>query len=288
LTVIFKNEGLKAVVTGFHSEAFWLEVLNRLNEDSTYFLTPTTAAIIEDDVKEKIEEIILPRQEMNMKSNVYEVLPITLSLALTDSVNPCTFAVFTVILLVSLHTFGRKKAALTGLCFITAVYISYYLLGLGLLHVLAVIPDIKRIVALLGLLIAADSVRRGLKRNFKSPIAGFIKRRIVSLINNPLTPSMAFAAGFIISITILPCSGGPYLIGLGFLSSLREPIYTYLLLALYNIIFVMPMSLILIAFSAFSSNVRKIKALRRTRYNTLELVSGILLTVICIYALIIS
>jgi len=84
---------------------------------------------------------------------------------------------------------------------------------------------------------------------------------------------------------LLPCSGGPYLVGLGLISCLGEPAEAYLLLVLYNLIFAVPLVAILASLLAFSSLSRKMKALRSAKLGLMEIVSGSLLVMACIWIL---
>jgi len=51
----------------------------------------------------------------------------------------------------------------------------------------------------------------------------------------------ALTAGFIVSLFLLPCTSGPYVVVLGLLAEKVELAKTFSLLVLYNLIFVAPM-----------------------------------------------
>jgi len=82
------------------------------------------------------------------------MLPIVLSCALVDSVNPCTFAVFTGLLVTTLHTIGRRRMVFSGLSFTLAIFIVYLLIGLNLARTLAIYPVAKYVVSVLAMSMA--------------------------------------------------------------------------------------------------------------------------------------
>lgn len=58
---------------------------------------------------------------------------ILLPAALADSINPCAFAILFVILSSILsQSQSRKKVLFTGLAFTASIFMSYYLMGVGL------------------------------------------------------------------------------------------------------------------------------------------------------------
>jgi len=208
-------------------------------------------------------------------------------LALADSVNPCTFAVYTALLLTSSYYLGKKKTVTTGLSFILAVFIGYYILGLGLLQLFSVIvPHLTKALAFIGLAIGVFSIISGLKPEYKSPIPRSLRSFIdIRISKSYVSPLASFLLGLIASVTLLPCSSGPYLVGLGLLSTFKESAQAYLLLALYNTIFVAPLIVILAAILLSRRLSHKIKAFRSTKLGIMELMSGVLLTLVCSYLL---
>jgi len=83
--------------------------------------------------------------------------------ALADSINPCAFAVMLLLLTTILSkTQNKKKAFLAGLLFALAVFITYFLLGLGILQLLGNLESLfrlKRIVGIIGFLVALANLK---------------------------------------------------------------------------------------------------------------------------------
>jgi len=83
-------------------------------------------------------------------------------MTLADSVNPCTFSIFTALLLLTFSLSKEKRRIfIVGLPFITAIFLSYMLLGLGLIKVFSYIPAIKYVIVLFGLTFGIFSVLSG-------------------------------------------------------------------------------------------------------------------------------
>lgn len=237
-----------------------------------------TYVITDENVKSKLEELFI-EESVNLPFIAL------ISLALSDSINACTFAVFTALLLITLNTLGKNRAIIIGTCFISAIFISYYLLGLGLIRFFALIPNIGKIVSILGIFIGVFNIVRGLRPDFKSPLPKTIRKFITPQIDESfLSPIASFFLGLIISLTLLPCTGGPYLIGVILLASL-EPIQKYAYLALYNVIFIAPLIIILLLISLSAECSRKIKTFRSSKLGVMEFASGLILLAVCLYIL---
>ncbi|MCK9379383.1 MAG: hypothetical protein M0P97_04550, partial [Candidatus Moranbacteria bacterium] len=64
--------------------------------------------------------------------------PIIVGAALVDAINPCAFAVLIILVATVIGAQGRKKALWSGLLFSLAVFVSYFLMGLGLYKVITI------------------------------------------------------------------------------------------------------------------------------------------------------
>jgi len=214
------------------------------------------------------------------------IWPVTTA-ALADSVNPCTFSVFTALLLLSASAGGRRRSVLVGSAFVVAVFLAYYALGLGLIEVFAAAPWLKYTVAILGIAVGSYEICTSLGGRFKSPLPAPLYRttsRLVNWTSKAASIPLAFAAGMVISVTLLPCSSGPYLVATSLLAGL--PTYErLLLLGMYNLIFVAPLIGILLIVGALQKKVREVKAWRTKKLHVMNLVAGTLLVLICLYAL---
>ncbi|BAA30339.1 cytochrome c biogenesis CcdA family protein [Pyrococcus horikoshii] len=197
-------------------------------------------------------------------------IPQFFSLAILDSINPCTFVVYTIFLIaLSVKGLPKKSLYIVGLAFIVAVYISYYSLGVGLVIItgkipvswagyLAVILGIYNIVT--GILEKSRTVGKGKLRKLAFSVEGTMVGGLI--------------LGFMVSLTLLPCSMGPYVVYATIVSKMK--LLAYLMLALYNLIFVLPLFVILFGMGSLTDS----KSFSRTivkHSRELSVVSGILL-----------
>jgi cytochrome c biogenesis protein CcdA len=210
------------------------------------------------------------------------------SLAIVDSINPCTFIFYTALILLALGL-GRGRALSVGLSFIMAVFAGYYVLGLGLLRFVSLIPYgyLKYAVGFLGLALALDNIVRGVRREFKPRTPRLVRRLMSFFVYRAyISPLISITFGFIASFTLLPCSGGPYVVGLGLLSTVKDAVQRYALLLIYNLVFITPLLIILIALTASSRIADKVGLIRGSeKVKIIPLTSGILLATACLILL---
>jgi len=177
-------------------------------------------------------------------------VPSILIAAAIDSINPCAFAVL-IFLLAYLTSLGeRRRIAAVGCTYITTVFVVYFVAGLGLLTVVqqsgltGIVFTFAAVIAILAGLINIAEVL--LKREiFTLAIPVSQKGAIERYIRRASIPS-AIALGALVSMVELPCTGGVYLAILGLLGDRMTVIEGIPYLLLYNLIFVLPLILILI------------------------------------------
>ncbi len=208
-------------------------------------------------------------------------LPLVIGAAIVDAVNPCAFAVL-LILLMTILAAGRRRTVLTAGCaFSAAIFISYYLMGLGVYSVVAsfrtahaFMTIIGVIAIILGLLNLKDFFWYG--KGFLMEVPLSWRPRLKKLLRSVTNPVGAFLIGFLVSLFLLPCTSGPYIVILSMLGHqvTRGLALRYLLL--YNAVFVAPMFLITIA-TFFGLNVEKAEAQRVKSLRWLHLIAGIIM-----------
>ncbi len=201
-------------------------------------------------------------------------IPQFLALALSDSINPCTFVVYTLFLVaLSVKGLERRKLYLVGAAFITAVYISYYTLGLGLTIIAGRIP--VRWAGYFAVLFGLYTAATGLMERSRIGDKRELRRKVFS---SETTVAGALLLGFTVSTTLLPCSAGPYIVYSTIISHGSRPMML-LLLALYNLIFILPLTVILLAMGGIQESKEFSRAM--VRHSTeLSVVAGILLILI--------
>ena len=185
------------------------------------------------------------------------------SAGLLDGINPCAFA--TLIFFISYLTLvGRKRKEIlyVGMGFSGAVFVTYLLIGFGILSFvqhLSFLPLFSRIVYILtivfalvlGILSLYDYVqlRRGRPSEMKLQLPDFLKKRVHQTIRKESKSTHYFlaavGAGFIVSLLEFTCTGQVYLPTILFVTnipSLRASALFYLIL--YNVMFIVPLLII--------------------------------------------
>lgn len=214
------------------------------------------------------------------------------ALALADAVNPCALAVLTLVLITVLTYNPNKKARVlwAGLMFTLAVYILYLFYGLILVHVfknyITVISGAQfyfyKILAigsiLLGILNLKDFIRYR-PGGFATEMPVALRPKVAKLISKITSPIGAFFIGVVVTLFLLPCSIGPYLIASGILSYI-DFVKTLPWLLYYNLLFVLPMiAITLIVYIGYTS-VERIKEWKENNVLYLHLAAGIILTLL--------
>lgn len=179
-------------------------------------------------------------------------LGLILGSAAIDSVNPCAIGVL--ILMISVILGGHKSVGrmmLLGGLYILSIFITYLLAGLGLLFFLGSIPlfvteyisiTVGSIIVLLGLVEIKDYFWYG--RGFSLGIPVRFTKKIHELAKNITVPGVILTGAFVAGVE-LPCTGAPYLAIITILST-NFNLTTLLMLILYNIVFVLPLVIILL------------------------------------------
>jgi len=201
--------------------------------------------------------------------------------SLVDAINPCEFAVLIILMTTILATGNPRKALLAGLAFSVSIFISYFLMGLGLYKALSLgsisgwfFQIVGWLAILLGLFNLKDYFWYG--KGFLMEVPLSWRPKLKNLIHSVTSPGGAFAIGFLVSLFLLPCTSGPYIVILGMLAKNTFDIQAVLYLLLYNLIFVSPMILISLAiYKGF--NPAKAEEIRQKRLKTLHLITGIIM-----------
>ncbi|MGC9115453.1 MAG: hypothetical protein ACP5HH_05565 [Fervidicoccaceae archaeon] len=170
------------------------------------------------------------------------------SLAITDAVNICVISIYSLLLLMIATRKSRKIAAISGLLFTAGVFTGYMLLGLGLLKVISAFGGVptqilRYILVAYGALLVASSfytyARRKRCKVCKDDV-GFLGKFFSAGRWVEKSPLLHFVFGLLLSIALIPCSAGPYVVFLVILSSITG-VARILYLLVYVLIFVAPL-----------------------------------------------
>ena len=210
------------------------------------------------------------------------------SLAAVDAINPCAFAVLILMLttVIAYNPGNRRSILLSGLAFVASVFILYFLYGLVIIKFFQVVQALTavRIFIFKGLGVAAmvfgvlnirDFVRYKPGRlGTEMPL--LMRPRVQKLISRITSTKGAFLVGVFVSIFLLPCTIGPYVIAGGILS-VFEMMENVPPLLLYNLIFVLPMLGIVGGVYLGFRRVEDFSSWKDRNISKLHLVAGILM-----------
>lgn len=210
-------------------------------------------------------------------------IPILIGAALVDSINPCEFAVLLILMATILAAGNKKRALFSGIAYSISIFISYFLMGLGLYSVISSIGTptlfikiIGFIAVIIGILNLKDYFWYGKFFVMEVPLSW--RPKLKALVKSITGPISAFLIGFLVSLFLLPCTSGPYIVILGMLGHGETFIKAVLLLLLYNLIFILPMLVITIGVY-FGMNVAKAEETRTKNLRLLHLIAGIIMVI---------
>ena len=207
---------------------------------------------------------------------------LTTKLALVDAINPCELAVEAALLAILL-TKSRRSVLIGGSLFVITVYLMYLIYGLVLHRILSYFHGLVFyfLIALLTILIILEFLAYFRYKPGLISVEMPMKLRPLAkkIIEKTHSPIMAIPVAVVISLFLLPCTSGPYIIFLGLSESIN---WFYLLYYLF--IFVSPM-IIVMFLVYFGTLPEKIKVWRERHIREIHLISGILLLLVLLYLL---
>jgi cytochrome c biogenesis protein CcdA/thiol-disulfide isomerase/thioredoxin len=238
-------------------------------------------------------EITISEQDSSSRITLGRII----GLGLADSVNPCALSILALVL-ISIITYNpgsRKQILLAGLSFVLAVLVMYIGYGFLIIKAFQVVESITVIrqflYGKLGLnlilgIVASFLGLLGLKDFFayKPGTVGtemplFLRPKMNKLVAKATSPIATFTIGLLVTVFLLPCTIGPYIIlgGIlaeeGFVSAVPS-------LLLYNFLFVSPMLFVTVLVYIGSKKAEEVKDWRDRNVRYMHLVAGILLLAI--------
>ncbi|MBW2971975.1 cytochrome c biogenesis protein [Candidatus Woesearchaeota archaeon] len=204
------------------------------------------------------------------------------SAAAVDAINPCAFAVLIILLTTILAAGKRKRVLMAGLAFTISIYISYLLMGIGLFSALqaaGVTHLFYSVVAALAILVGLFNLKDYLwyGKWFIMEVPLSWRPKMKTLIKGVTSVPGAFLIGFVVSLFLLPCTSGPYIVILGLLAKTATKNYALGMLLLYNFIFVLPMLIITAAIYFGFTTTEKAEEWRTRKLKTLHLIAGVIM-----------
>ncbi len=218
--------------------------------------------------------------------------------ALADSINPCVFGVLIFLMAYMTRVFKNKvRMLIAGLIYIIAVYLAYFLIGVGiftLAYTAGLAKQFYWLAAIIAIAAGAFEIKdyfwygRGFSLQMLPGGAKRLKKissamKKMETKHPVLSLGVAAALGVMVVFLELPCTGAPYLAILGMLSSGAYAEGMPLLL-LYNLVFILPLFVIIgLVYTGKAS--KKLEKWRKAHRGLMRLFIGLFLMLLGLYML---
>ena len=191
-------------------------------------------------------------------------LPVIVLAGIVDGINPCSFTLLLLFITALLATVGgagkdgvalaRRRMLLNGGTFIFAIFLAYLLFGTGLMRVSSALAQNHlgaRLGALLSILLGLwmlkDYFLPGVGPKLAAPrwVAGRARG-----VDGAASAVTMFGLGALISLCTVPCSGAVYIAIISLLALQDNFVLNYSYLLIYNVMFILPLAVILLLASS--------------------------------------
>ncbi|OGE83785.1 MAG: hypothetical protein A2846_00030 [Candidatus Doudnabacteria bacterium RIFCSPHIGHO2_01_FULL_49_9] len=218
---------------------------------------------------------------MGVEAQIPTIITVVTAAAI-DSINPCAIGVLILMMSVVLAGGGTVRRMLfLGFVYCFSVMTVYLAAGLGLVYFFARIPlvvteylsiSVALLVVVAGVLEIKDYFWYG--RGFSLAIPASMAKKIEGFASHTTVWGIAGLGAFVSAVE-LPCTGAPYLAIITILSQYFD-IWAFLLLVLYNVIFISPLIVILILVAS-GKKIQEIKGWKQDNRGFMRLAIGVLL-----------
>ncbi|MDD5193971.1 MAG: hypothetical protein PHF67_05320 [Candidatus Nanoarchaeia archaeon] len=221
-----------------------------------------------------------------------------ITLAAADAINPCAFAVMTMVLVSILLTNPEKKhkVLVGGIAFTIAVFIGYFFYGLIMIQIFksfieftsVIYPYLTKGLAILAIILGIFNIKDFVHYQpggIATEMPLKLRPRAKMFIKSISSPKGAFITGIFVTLFLLPCTIGPYIIATGSLSEITNGnVFSFEALnalvpwlLLYNLIFILPMIGITLIVYLGVSTTEKLDAWKERKIKYIHLITGLLL-----------
>src|SRR3990167_8704873 len=201
--------------------------------------------------------------------------------ALIDSINPCAIGVLILLISIMIAFKTKKEMLFYGFMYVLAVFVTYVLAGFGILYFLSSVPLyiseyisilVGSLIIIAGLIEIKDFFWYG--QGITLAIPPERAKQIHEMTKKLTLPGVIFLGIFVAGVE-LPCTGAPYLAILLLLSQ-NFNFAAFLMLVLYNLIFVLPLIVILLMVN-FGFKIQNIKRWKQDNRTYMRLAAGVIL-----------
>lgn len=244
---IFEDGELKIIAAGDISKESWRIILKTNVEGIPVYVSDGSKRGIlkriiksEDDIT-KLEMLFLGIQVQEENTlRLFPLILLTVTAAFIDAINPCALSILLFLLTLIIYTMDGRKVLKIGLSFTIAIYIVYFLIGIGLLPILTRIIILRYVLVIFAFSIGSLNIIDSFKGKRCSRILKIFAKKINLLLESVSNVWTAFIIGAIVAFFILPCSSAPYFLILTLFSEKTTLYKGMLLLSLYNLIIILP------------------------------------------------
>jgi len=302
MIVLFSEGRLSAItIATFNGKVLDQVINNPENSVKLFHWGGNQFILAGEDARIQLEEVITRQEGTDVPPDIFQILPLIIMAAAVDAINPCEFYVLIVFLSLVFFRIGRKAILKAGIAFSIAIFIVYYLMGLGLFQLIAYVQEARLFIVVLGFSLGLRAVLTfvfgvfGLSLGLRDTIGAFLNkkfRRVPEFFSKRLSahlrrasenPLMAFVIGVVASSFLLPCTSGPYLIALSLIADLETLVDGLFLLTVYNGIIIIPFIAITLGIYTLKMKTGELKKWSSQKQKWLNLVAGLLMMLLSLY-----
>jgi cytochrome c biogenesis protein CcdA len=218
-------------------------------------------------------------------------LPKIVALACVDAVNPCALAVLTLVLLsiMASSAGAHERVVWAGIAFSAAVFVMYLIYGIVIVSLFSLAAGVAGLRNEAGLVLGAFAILLGLAQLYDARNAGngesvtgmpeSFRSRVRVLVSSISSIPGAFLIGAFITVFLLPCTIGPYIIAGGVLSPMGL-IAALPYLILYNAVFILPMLALTVAIGMGLGRPGTLTEWRKGNLRVIHAFSGLIMFVL--------
>ena len=224
------------------------------------------------------------RKVFGIELDLQKVGPIIMGMFLgfADGINPCMFSVLIFLLTYLLSISSKKKMLISGILFAITVFITYFLLMLGVFKIMSLIPYIsmlKNIMGIIAIIMGAIMIKDfffyGKWFSLQIPKSA---RPMIEKITQKGTYLSAILLAIFSSFVELPCTIG---IPMAYITAIKDSNLSVIPhLLFYNFFFIVPLSLIIFSVFKASNAIEKVNKSeeKRDKYKKyMRLIAGVIL-----------
>jgi cytochrome c biogenesis protein CcdA len=155
-------------------------------------------------------------------------------------------------------------------------------MGLGLLYAIRITGIQQHIymgVAILAILIGLANMKDYVlpEKWFSMEVPQSWRPKLQGIVSRVTSVPGAFAIGFLVSVFLLPCTSGPYVVVIGMLSESSTRAMALGLLLVYNIIFILPFIVLTLGVGYGLTTTASIEKFRKEQIRILHLITGLVM-----------